>query len=56
MQDGSQIIKKRVYDLQPGDFIKYTVVMWIEGNDIDCTNERMNDRIRMNMEFVGLTA
>lgn len=56
MQEGSQIIKKRVYDLQPGDFIKYTVVMWIEGNDIDCTNERMNDRIRMNMEFVGLTA
>jgi hypothetical protein len=53
--DGTQIIKEHCYDLQPGEKTKYTVVMWIEGNDIDCTNDRLNDRIKLNMDFVGIT-
>lgn len=35
----------------PGDIDKYTVVMWIEGTDIDCTDNILGGEIKIHMEF-----
>lgn len=35
----------------PGDIDKYTVVMWIEGTDIDCTDNILGGEIKVHMEF-----
>lgn len=35
----------------PGDIDKYTVVMWIEGSDIDCTDNILGGEIKVHMEF-----
>lgn len=49
----TQIFKKTVIDLKPGDAVKYTVVIWIEGWDIECTDYRIGDRIKMELTFFG---
>ena len=40
-----QLMAKRVTDFQPEDKVKYTIVIWVEGWDMDCTDERLQDRI-----------
>ena len=35
----------------PGDIDKYTIVMWIEGTDIDCTDNILGGEIKIHMEF-----
>lgn len=35
----------------PGDVDKYTIVMWIEGTDIDCTDNILGGEIKVHMEF-----
>ena len=35
----------------PGDIDKYTVVMWLEGTDIDCTDNLLGGEIKVHMEF-----
>ena len=38
-------------EFMPGDVDKYTVVMWIEGTDIDCTDNILGGEIKVHMEF-----
>ena len=38
-------------NFSPGDIDKYTVVMWIEGSDIDCTDNLLGGEIKVHMEF-----
>ena len=38
-------------DFQPEDKVKYTIVIWVEGWDMDCTDERLQDRIKMKLDF-----
>lgn len=35
----------------PGDIDKYTIVMWIEGTDLDCTDNILGGEIKIHMEF-----
>ena len=35
----------------PGDIDKFTVVIWVEGTDIDCTDNLLGGEIKMHMEF-----
>lgn len=35
----------------PGDIDKYTVVMWLEGSDLDCTDNLLGGEIKVHMEF-----
>ena len=35
----------------PGDIDKYTVVIWIEGSDLQCTDNILGGEIKMHMEF-----
>jgi len=38
-------------DFRPGDIDKYTVVMWLEGTDLDCTDNLLGGEIKVHMEF-----
>lgn len=38
-------------DFKPGDIDKYTIVMWIEGTDIDCTDNILGGEIKVHMDF-----
>lgn len=38
-------------DFKPGDIDKYTVVMWVEGTDPDCTDNILGGEIKVHMEF-----
>lgn len=38
-------------DFKPGDIDKYTIIIFIEGNDPDCVNELLGGEIKMHMDI-----
>ena len=57
-QSGNTIVKKVVRDFASGAVTKYTVVIWLEGNDPDCVDKILGGvfKIDMNLEVVGEAA
>lgn len=45
------IAREHVADFKPGDKIKYTIVMWLEGSDPECTDNILGGEIKLHMEF-----
>ena len=43
------IIMEKVTDFKPDDLDRITVLVWIEGNDPDCTNALIGGEIKMHM-------
>ena len=41
----------RQTDVEPGDIHKYTIVMWLEGDDPQCTNELIGGHLGLDMEM-----
>lgn len=50
-KDDKIITEGEKIDVRPGEKQKYTVVMWIEGNDPDCTNELIGTSCGVTMQF-----
>lgn len=48
--DGTIIIQER-QNFAPGDLDKYTVVIWIEGDDPDCVDALIGGEIKMHMDI-----
>lgn len=42
---------EHVQQFKPGDIDKYTIVMWVEGSDLDCTDNILGGEIKVHMEF-----
>ena len=42
-------------DFKPGNFTKFTVVIWIEGDDPDCTDELIGGDLKCEMKFSVIT-
>ena len=40
-----------VENFKPGDISKITVVIWIEGNDPDCTDDVLGGEFKVDMEM-----
>ena len=38
-------------DFKPGDVDKYTVVIWLEGNDPECINDIIGGELKMQMNI-----
>lgn len=38
-------------DFAPGDIDKFTIVVWIEGDDPDCTNALLGGELKMHMDI-----
>lgn len=49
--DGNYVISEHVERFGPGDLNKYTIVIWLEGNDPQCTNNILGGEIKLHMEF-----
>lgn len=45
------VARDHVADFKPGDIIKYTVVIWLEGTDPECTDNILGGEIKLHMEF-----
>ncbi len=45
------IVREHVEDFKPGDINKYTVVLWVEGSDPECTDNILGGEIKIHMEF-----
>lgn len=49
--DEYEIERNTVYGFNPGDVHKFTVVMWLEGDDPDCTDERVDGHLGLEFKF-----
>ena len=38
-------------DFKPNDIAKFTIVMWIEGNDADCKDGMIGGQLKCEMQF-----
>lgn len=50
LEDGVVNIDK-LENFKPGDLIKYTIVLWIEGSDPECTDNILGGEVKFNMNF-----
>ncbi len=48
-QTGNTIVKKEIAHFKPGDVTKYTVVIWLEGNDPDCVDKIIGGKFKVDM-------
>lgn len=49
----SVVFTQQVSDMPPNDPVKYTVVLWYEGCDYDCTDDIIGSTLRLELSFVG---
>lgn len=45
------VVLDHVENFSPGDINKYTIVIWLEGNDPECTDNILGGGIKIHMEF-----
>ena len=55
-QSGNTIVKKNVQHFKPGDSTKFTVVIWLEGNDPDCVDKIIGGEFKVDMAISVLAA
>jgi hypothetical protein len=47
----SMVMRRTITNLKPGDDVKFSVIVWLEGYDPDTTNDILGGMIRMEMVF-----
>jgi hypothetical protein len=47
----NMVVQGLVENVEPKEVHKYTVVMWVEGNDPDCTNDIFGGYAKFSMDF-----
>lgn len=47
----TRVLKNTTEDFKPGDVDKYTVVIWLEGNDPECVDNIRGGVVKMSMNF-----
>jgi hypothetical protein len=45
------MVHKRIENLAPGGVTKYTLVLWLEGNDPDCIDWLIGGTIKIEMQM-----
>lgn len=50
-KNNKEIMTTKSEDFKPGDVDKYTILMWVEGNDPECVNEILGGHMKMSMTF-----
>lgn len=51
--ENNKIFSIKMKDLEKGDSQKFTLVMWIEGCDAECVNERLGGRVKLRLDITG---
>jgi len=47
----TKVMSQTYESLQPGEIDKYTVVIWLEGNDPECVDDILGGEMKMAMQF-----
>ncbi len=55
-QSGTTIVKRNIQHFKPDDVTKYTVVIWIEGDDPECVDNIINGEFKIDMAMSILSA
>ena len=50
-EDDELVMVEHREEFKPGDIDKFTVVIWLEGSDLDCTDNLLGGEIKAHMEF-----
>lgn len=50
-QSGTTVVKKNIHDFHPGDITKYTIVIWLEGNDPECVDKILGGMMKVDMQM-----
>lgn len=50
-KDDKVVMLEQEKNVKPGDVHKYTVVIWIEGNDPDCKDDIIGGEVKLNMRL-----
>ena len=45
------VMSDELLDFNPGDIIKYTIVIWLEGDDPQCLDNIRGGNVKMSMDF-----
>lgn len=45
------VMQETIADFQPGQTDRYTVIMWLEGEDPECVNDILGGEIKLSMHF-----
>ena len=45
------IVREHIIDFVPGSISKYTIVLWIEGSDPECTDNILGGEFKVHMDF-----
>lgn len=45
------VVKDRINDLAPGEMTKFTVVIWLEGNDPECVDKILGGEMKLDMSL-----
>ena len=51
-QSDDMVCLEKKEGFKPGDKDRYTVVVWIEGDDPECKNDLLGGEIKMHMDFI----
>ena len=54
-QSRTTIVKKIIKNFAPGDVTKFTVVIWLEGNDPECVNNILGGSFKVDMAMDVIT-
>ena len=50
-QSRKTVVKNKIADFAPGDMTKYTVVIWLEGNDPECVDRILGGTLKVDMQL-----
>ncbi len=50
----TEVARGRIDTFKPGDKTKYTVVIWIEGNDPDCVDWLIGGKVQLSMDMKAI--
>jgi len=45
------VVREHIIDFAPGTVSKYTIVLWIEGSDPECTDNILGGEFKVHMDF-----
>ena len=45
-----------IADYQPGAIKRFTIVMWLEGDDPECTDDILGGMVKLDMNFSVLSS
>lgn len=45
------VVRDHVANFKPGDIDKYTIVIWVEGSDPECTDNILGGEFKVHMDF-----